>query len=221
MVPCGSSCQHQSIPCREPQPAPIDKHCLITGATQIWCYEENKCVKPSTCKSFVEEVSSACLPDAHGCIPCDGMVPCGSSCQHVSIPCREPQPAPIDKDCLITGATRTWCEEENKCVTPSTCKSFVEQNPILCLPDAHGCIPCDGMVPCGSSCQHGSIPCVYDENPTTVGGCAGTEFGCCPEHSWHPDKQNPGPNKPKHVGCYYYDLEEVEEQKAEEHIAYR
>jgi hypothetical protein len=40
-----------------------------------------------------------------------------------------------------------------------------------------------------------------------TGGCAGTRFGCCPEYSWHPDKADPGTDKPKGKGCYYYDLE--------------
>merc|ERR1719281_1487960 len=55
-----------------------------------------------------------------------------------------------------------------------------------------------------------SIPydsCCLPKKEPMVGGCAGTEFGCCPEHSWHPDKPKPGPNKPKDKGCYYYDLE--------------
>merc|ERR1719162_1145993 len=55
------------------------------------------------------------------------------------------------------------------------------------------CKICGNLVPAdGPFCPEASCE-------PLVGGCAGTEFGCCPEDSWYPDEAAWGP---KGKGCY-------------------
>jgi len=177
----------------------------------MWCPSKKKCTAVSKCPD-----STCTGVTKRGCNACDGEVWCESAgkCQYGSIPCEgELVPAPPQVFCPIGGATQMWCPSKKKCTAVSKCPESE------CVGvDAHGCNSCDGEKWCEAAgkCQYGPIPCrapepvrplTIEPKPEVVGGCAGTQNGCCPEESWHPGEAAPGPDKSDGKGCYYYDLE--------------
>merc|ERR1719172_323098 len=173
--------------------------CPVGGATQMWCPSKKKCTAVSKCPE------SECVGvDAHGCNSCDGKKWCEAAgkCQYGPIPCRAPEPVPpltiepkpeIAIDCFSAGGPiQMWCSSKEECTAVSECPESE------CVGvDAHGCNSCDGEKWCEAAgkCQYGPIPCrapepvrplTIEPKPEVVGGCAGTQNGCCPEESWHP-----------------------------------